>query len=80
MKTGQYNSAGKMFIVILNIVNIILLKLAFVRDPDWYYGFIITLPLLLIAIIDVRRSKQRAIAPTHINEELQVNSEHRPVQ
>jgi membrane protein implicated in regulation of membrane protease activity len=80
MKTGQYNSAGKMFIVILNIMNVVLLKLAFVRDVDWYYGFIITLPLLLIAIIDVRRLKRRANTPPHTNHEFQVNSEHQPVQ
>ncbi len=44
-------------ILLLAIVSGIILQAGYTRDGSWYWGLLITLPLLLIAIIDTRPSK-----------------------
>jgi hypothetical protein len=50
-------SANGIVILILVMLNVIILKTAFINDAQIYWGLIITLPLLLIAIFDTIKKK-----------------------
>jgi len=51
-------SASGIVILILVMLNVIILKTAFIHDAENYWGLVITLPLLLIAIFDAIRQKR----------------------
>jgi len=53
-------SASGIIILILVLLNVIILKTAFLHDAQIYWGLMISLPLLLIAIFDTIK-KKRAI-------------------
>ncbi|TKK65002.1 FMN-binding glutamate synthase family protein [Ilyomonas limi] len=44
-------------ILLLVIASILFLIMGYIHNVNWYWGSLITLPLLLIAIVDVRQSK-----------------------
>ena len=46
-----------MIVLLLVILNVLILKVAFIKNEDWYWALVITLPMLLIAILDVRKRK-----------------------
>ena len=48
-------SLSEIIISILVLINIIILKTAVVNNPNWYWAFIISLPLLIVAIINIRQ-------------------------
>ena len=50
-------SANGIIILILVMLNVIILKTAFINDAQIYWGLTITLPLLLIAIFDTIKKK-----------------------
>jgi len=50
-------SANGIVILILVMLNVIILKTAFIHDAQIYWGLAITLPLLLIAIFDTIKKK-----------------------
>jgi len=50
-------SANGIVILILVMLNTIILKTAFINDAQIYWGLVITLPLLLIAIFDTIKKK-----------------------
>jgi hypothetical protein len=50
-------SANGIVILILVMLNVIILKTAFINDAQIYWGLVITLPLLLIAIFDTIKKK-----------------------
>jgi len=50
-------SASGIIILILVMLNVIILKTAFIHDAQIYWGLVITLPLLLIAIFDAIKTK-----------------------
>ena len=50
-------SASGIVILILVMLNVIILKTAFIHDAEIYWGLVITLPLLLIAIFDTLKKK-----------------------
>jgi hypothetical protein len=51
-------SASGIIILILVMLNVIILKTAFIHDARIYWGLVITLPLLLIAIFDTLKRKR----------------------
>ena len=53
-------SASGIIILILVLLNVIILKTAFIQDAQIYWGLIISMPLLAIAIFDSIK-KKRAI-------------------
>lgn len=44
-------------ILLLVILNVLILKIAFIQNESWYWALVITLPLLLIAVLYVRQTK-----------------------
>lgn len=48
-------SASRIIIVMLVLVNGIILEVAYTTNEIWYWGLLITIPLLAIAIYDVRQ-------------------------
>jgi len=50
-------SVSRIVILLLVIINVLIIKVAFIQNENWYWGLIVTMPLLLIAIIDVRQTK-----------------------
>ena len=44
-------------ILILVITSALILKVAYIHNNNWYWGLLITLPLLFMAIVDLRQSK-----------------------
>jgi glutamate synthase domain-containing protein 2 len=53
----KYVSVSGIIILVLVIINVLVLKIAFIQNGNWYWALIITLPLLLMAILDVHQSK-----------------------
>lgn len=54
-------SVSSTIILILVIANILILKLAYINNEQWYWGLCLTAPLLLIAIRDTRQRKHAVI-------------------
>ena len=50
-------SVSGIIISLLVIASVLFLKMAYIHNDNWYWGLLITLPLLLISIVDVRQSK-----------------------
>lgn len=44
-------------ILLLVFLNALILKVAFIQNESWYFGLIVTFPLLLVAIYNVRQRK-----------------------
>ena len=53
----KYSSLRGMIVLLLVILNVLILKVAFIKNEDWYWALVITLPMLLMAILDVRKRK-----------------------
>jgi len=75
-------SAGGIIILILVMLNVIILKTAFIHDAQIYWGLTITLPLLLIAIFDTLkkkyaiRSELRQFAQTELEAQREHEQDH----
>jgi glutamate synthase domain-containing protein 2 len=54
-------SVSNAILLFLVIANILILKLAYINNEQWYWGLCLTLPLLLIAIRDTRQRKHAVI-------------------
>jgi len=57
LRNQEKVSASGIVILILVMLNVIILKTAFIHDAQIYWGLTITLPLLLIAIFDTIKTK-----------------------
>jgi hypothetical protein len=57
LRNQEKVSASGIVILILVMLNVIILKTAFILDAEIYWGLVITLPLLLIAIFDAIKTK-----------------------
>ncbi|MEO5998901.1 MAG: hypothetical protein ABIN89_19205 [Chitinophagaceae bacterium] len=51
-------SGSGTIILILVMTSVLISKIAYIHNNNWYWGLLVTLPLLLIAIVDARHSKQ----------------------
>ncbi|HEY6975564.1 MAG TPA: hypothetical protein VH396_04705 [Chitinophagaceae bacterium] len=56
----KFLSVSGMILLILVLINVIILKTAYLVSENWYWCLIVSLPLLLVAIYDVRQ-KQHAM-------------------
>jgi glutamate synthase domain-containing protein 2 len=54
-------SVGGMIIFILVLLNAVVITAAFVRNEKWYWALLLTMPLLLIALRDIRQQKHAII-------------------
>ena len=50
-------SAGGFIILSLVILNIIIIKAGFANNENWYWALTVSLPLLLLAIFNIRQKK-----------------------
>lgn len=50
-------SVSKNIILLLVFLNAFILKVAFIRDESWYFGLIVTFPLLLVAMYNIHQRK-----------------------
>ncbi len=48
---------SKSIIPLLVLTSVLFIKMGFIQNNNWYFGLLITIPLLLIAISNVRKSK-----------------------
>ncbi len=58
LRNQEKVSASGIIILILVMLNVIILKTAFIHDAQIYWGLIISLPLLFIAIFDAIKNKR----------------------
>ncbi|HEX6845437.1 MAG TPA: FMN-binding glutamate synthase family protein [Chitinophagaceae bacterium] len=54
-------SASKIIILLLVLLNVIVLKAAYTGNEKWYWSLIITMPLLLLAILNIRQQKHAVL-------------------
>lgn len=50
-------SASNIIIALLVFVNVIILQAAFIENENWYWALAISLPLLVLAILNIRQKK-----------------------
>jgi L-asparagine transporter-like permease len=50
-------SVRQNIILLLVFLNAVILKVAFTRNESWYFGLIVTFPLLLVAIYNMHQRK-----------------------
>jgi hypothetical protein len=50
-------SPGGIIILVLVLINVIAIKEAFIGNGKWYLALVITLPLLLLAVANMRQRK-----------------------
>jgi hypothetical protein len=48
-------------IILLVFLNALILKFAFISNENWYWSLIITLPLLLVIIVDIHQKKHNIV-------------------
>ena len=53
--------ANRIIILILVFLNALIAKIAFISNENWYWALVITLPLLLIGILDICQKKHVAL-------------------
>ena len=58
MRDSKPVSIKNMIIFIAVLLNVIVLRNGFINSDKWYWGLLITVPLLVIVIIDVRQVKK----------------------
>ena len=54
-------SVTETLIILLVFLNALILKFAFVSNENWYWSLIITLPLLLVIILDILQKKHNIL-------------------
>jgi len=54
-------SASKIIIIFLILINAIVFRAGYVGNENWYWLFIITMPLLLMAILNIRQTKHAVL-------------------
>jgi len=57
IKDRKQVSFSRMVVLLLLLVNAVILKIAFTGNSNWYWALLIFVPLLLLAIINVRQKK-----------------------
>src|SRR4051812_42194321 len=50
-------SVSKMIVLALIIINVIIVRTAFIGNSNWYWALVIFVPLLLLAISNIRQKK-----------------------
>lgn len=63
----KHISIGGTVVLVLVFVNALILKTAFIQNNSLYNALFITLPLLLLAIYDVKRDKKVRVTDIHAN-------------
>ena len=54
-------SASKIIITFLVVLNAIAIRAGYVQNENWYWSLIITMPLLLLAILNIRQKKHAVL-------------------
>ena len=49
---------GRTVILLLVLINILIIKVAFIHNEKWYLALFVTLPLLVVAIYNARQKRQ----------------------
>ena len=57
IKNRKQVSFSRMVVLVLLLVNAVILKIAFTGNSDWYWALVIFVPLLLLAISNIRQKK-----------------------
>ena len=58
MRKQKSIPASRIIILIIVLLNVIIIKEGYTGNGRWYFALIITLPLLILAIINIRQGKQ----------------------
>ena len=54
-------SASKIIIIFLVLLNAITIRAAYIGNENWYWSLSITIPLLLLAILNIRQKKHAVL-------------------
>ena len=57
IKDRKQVSFSRMVVLLLLLVNAVILKIAFTGNSNWYWALLIFVPLLLLAISNIRQKK-----------------------
>src|SRR6186997_1349366 len=57
IKDRKQVSFSRMVVLLLLLVNAVILKIAFTGNSNWYWALVIFVPLLLLAISNIRQKK-----------------------
>lgn len=57
MNDIRYASASGIIAAIAVFLNVIVFKSAFTINEEWYWALLVTIPLLLVAVSDIKRNK-----------------------
>lgn len=60
-------SASGIIVLSLAILNIIIIRAGFANNVNWYWALTVSLPLLLLAIFNIRQKKACALAQLSFN-------------
>src|SRR3954469_3775070 len=57
MRNKKFVSISKMIVLLLITINVIIVRTAFIGNSNWYWALVIFVPLLLLAIANIRQKK-----------------------
>ena len=71
-------SVRQNIILLLVFLNAFILKVAFIRNESWYFGLIVTFPLLLVAIYNTyqRKHVKQQGSKVNLNTEVKLCKDH----
>lgn len=58
----EHIPAGKMMLLILSLMNAIVITRGYTQSEKWYVWLLITCPLLILAILNVRRNRAQMVS------------------
>jgi len=72
----ESNSVSGIAVLILVILNAVIAKIALIRNENWYWFLVFTIPLLLMAIWDMHKKKHTASRNYRVRRRLRSFVEH----
>jgi hypothetical protein len=57
MRNQKLIPASRIIMLIIVILNVVVIKDGYTGDGSWYYALFLTLPLLILGIINIRQRK-----------------------
>jgi hypothetical protein len=54
MRNQKLIPAGRIIILIIVLLNVVIIKEGYTGDGSWYYALFLTVPLLILGIVNIR--------------------------
>ncbi len=65
MPQNKTCSTSGIVVSIFIFLNALIVKIAFIKNENWYWWLFVTMPVLILAILDFRKKRKRHLPQAH---------------